>query len=209
MGLIDKPLRYGTQFVRPSKTELRKHRAENGKKLFTGKTVRALIDAAAAPLKQAVVDSDYNVSRTRVSAIPFRDGAAESPAILPAFANAGASANQMPQIVDRVVERPDEDMCHGCVSRASVPTPLEFVTADPVATHDSRTSTIRRRRATPAARPASLRRLQQPQGFRRRVRRRSCTRDCCPFSASTSGTWPWRSPSLSRRQASLCRGPLR
>lgn len=55
MGLIDKPLRYGTQFVRPSKTVLRKHRAANGKKLFTGKAVRELIDAAGVPLKAMIL----------------------------------------------------------------------------------------------------------------------------------------------------------
>ncbi len=60
--------------------------------------IRAQTDADLA-----VACSVYDVSRTRVSAIPFRDGDAEPPAILPAPASADAFADLMTRIVDRVV----------------------------------------------------------------------------------------------------------
>jgi integrase len=50
-GLIDRPVRYGPGFKRPSKKVLRLHRARQGAKLFTADEVRRLIDAAGQPLK--------------------------------------------------------------------------------------------------------------------------------------------------------------
>jgi integrase len=50
-GLIDRPVRYGPGFKRPSKKVLRLHRAKQGPKLFTADEVRRLIDAAGQPLK--------------------------------------------------------------------------------------------------------------------------------------------------------------
>jgi integrase len=44
--LIDRPVRYGTNFKKPSKKTLRIHRAEAGPKLFAAEEVRRLIDAA-------------------------------------------------------------------------------------------------------------------------------------------------------------------
>jgi integrase len=49
--LIDRPIRFGPGFQRPSKKVLRLHRAEAGTKLFTADEVRRMIDAAGQPLK--------------------------------------------------------------------------------------------------------------------------------------------------------------
>jgi integrase len=45
-GLIDRPVRFGPGFQRPSKKVIRLHRAGQGPKLFTAQEVRALIDGA-------------------------------------------------------------------------------------------------------------------------------------------------------------------
>jgi integrase len=50
-GLIDKPVRFGPGFKRPSKKVLRLNRAEQGPKLFTADEIRKLIDAAGTSLK--------------------------------------------------------------------------------------------------------------------------------------------------------------
>ena len=50
-GLIDRPVRFGPDFKRPSKKTLRIHRAQQGAKLFTADEIRHLIDAAGQPLK--------------------------------------------------------------------------------------------------------------------------------------------------------------
>jgi integrase len=50
-GLIDRPIRYGPGFKRPSKKTLRLHRAAQGPKLFTAEEVRRLIEGAGQPLK--------------------------------------------------------------------------------------------------------------------------------------------------------------
>jgi integrase len=49
--LLDRPLRFGPGFKRPSKKVLRIHRAEGGRKLFTAEEVRRLIDAAGVPMR--------------------------------------------------------------------------------------------------------------------------------------------------------------
>jgi integrase len=50
-GLLERPLRYGPGFKRPSKKTLRLHRAKQGPKLFTSDEIRRLLDAAGQPLK--------------------------------------------------------------------------------------------------------------------------------------------------------------
>jgi integrase len=50
-GLIDRPVRYGPGFKRPSKKTLRLHKAKQGAKLFTAEEVRRLVDAAGTPLR--------------------------------------------------------------------------------------------------------------------------------------------------------------
>jgi integrase len=49
--LIDRPVRFGPGFKRPSKKVLRLHRAEAGRKLFTAEEVRRLIDAAGPAMR--------------------------------------------------------------------------------------------------------------------------------------------------------------
>jgi integrase len=50
-GLIDKPVRYGPGFKRPSQKTMRLHRASQGVKLFTADEVRKMLDAAGTPMK--------------------------------------------------------------------------------------------------------------------------------------------------------------
>ena len=48
-GLIEKPVRFGSEFRRPGKKAMRKHRAESGKKLLTAEEIRKLLDVADDP----------------------------------------------------------------------------------------------------------------------------------------------------------------
>jgi integrase len=50
-GLIDRPVRYGPGFDRPSKKTMRLHRAAQGARLFTAEELRAMIGAAGVQLK--------------------------------------------------------------------------------------------------------------------------------------------------------------
>jgi integrase len=50
-GLIDRPVRFGQGFARPSKNVLRLHRARQGPKLFAAEEVRRMLDASGPPLK--------------------------------------------------------------------------------------------------------------------------------------------------------------
>ena len=54
-GLLDKPMVYGEGFRRPSKKTLRKHRAEQGPKMFSAQEIRCMIDAAGQPLKAMIL----------------------------------------------------------------------------------------------------------------------------------------------------------
>src|SRR5262249_37260182 len=54
-GLIDKPIRFGPGFKRPSRKTLRLHRAEQGPKLFTADEVRRMIDGAGPQLKAMIL----------------------------------------------------------------------------------------------------------------------------------------------------------
>jgi integrase len=49
--LIDRPVRFGPGFKRPSQKTLRLHRAEQGPKLFAAEEVRRMLDAAGPPMK--------------------------------------------------------------------------------------------------------------------------------------------------------------
>src|SRR5262249_23559635 len=48
---IDRPVRYGSAFQRPTRKAMRLHRARQGPKLFTADEVRRMIDAAGWRLK--------------------------------------------------------------------------------------------------------------------------------------------------------------
>jgi integrase len=58
-GLIDKPMRFGPAFKRPSKKIIRLHRQksmhEHGRRMFEATELRAIIDAASQPLKAMVL----------------------------------------------------------------------------------------------------------------------------------------------------------
>src|SRR5262249_35015782 len=54
-GLIDRPMRFGPDFSRPSKKVFRLHKAEQGPKLFTAVEVRKLIDAAGRQLRAMIL----------------------------------------------------------------------------------------------------------------------------------------------------------
>src|SRR5262245_10520537 len=53
--LIDRPVRFGPDFKRPSMKTLRLHKAGRGAKLFTAEEVRRLLDAAGPQLKAMVL----------------------------------------------------------------------------------------------------------------------------------------------------------
>jgi integrase len=54
-GLIDRPVRYGPQFKKPSASVLRRHRAQQGPKLFAATEVRQLLDAAEPQLRAMIL----------------------------------------------------------------------------------------------------------------------------------------------------------
>jgi integrase len=54
-GLIEKPVRFGPGFKRPSKKTIRLNRAEGGPKLFTADEVRRLLGAAPVQLKAMIL----------------------------------------------------------------------------------------------------------------------------------------------------------
>jgi integrase len=51
VGLIDRPVRLGPGFARPSAKTMRLHRAKQGAKLFTADEIRRMLDAAGLPLR--------------------------------------------------------------------------------------------------------------------------------------------------------------
>jgi integrase len=50
-GYIEKPILYGTEFEKPSKQELRKHRAKSGKRMFEADEIRAMLKTAGVQLR--------------------------------------------------------------------------------------------------------------------------------------------------------------
>lgn len=54
-GLIPQPVLYGQGFKRPTRKDLRKARAKNGKRMFEADELRKIIDAASQPLKAMVL----------------------------------------------------------------------------------------------------------------------------------------------------------
>ena len=53
--LIDRPVRFGPGFKRPSMKVLRLHRAEQGPKLFSAEEIRRMLDAVASPLDAMIL----------------------------------------------------------------------------------------------------------------------------------------------------------
>ncbi|MCI0683715.1 MAG: tyrosine-type recombinase/integrase [Gemmataceae bacterium] len=54
-GLIDRAMIYGEGFKRPSRKTLRKHRAEQGPKMFSADEIRSMLDKAGQPLKAMIL----------------------------------------------------------------------------------------------------------------------------------------------------------
>jgi integrase len=54
-GLIDKPVRFGAEFKKPSAGVLRRHRAKNGERMIEATELRRLLDAAPVPLKAMIL----------------------------------------------------------------------------------------------------------------------------------------------------------
>jgi integrase len=54
-GLIDRPVRYGPQFRKPSKSVLRKHRAATGERMFEANELHKLLDAAGAQMEAMIL----------------------------------------------------------------------------------------------------------------------------------------------------------
>lgn len=54
-GLIDKPVRFGPEFKKPSASVLRRHRASKGKRLFEAAALRTLIAKASVQLKAMII----------------------------------------------------------------------------------------------------------------------------------------------------------
>jgi integrase len=54
-GLIDRPVRVGPGFSRPTKKTIRLHRAEQGPKLFSAQEIRHLLDASGPPVKAMIL----------------------------------------------------------------------------------------------------------------------------------------------------------
>jgi integrase len=54
-GLIDRPVRYGPHFKRPSKKVLRKARHEKGPRMFSAADIKALLGSATKPMKAMIL----------------------------------------------------------------------------------------------------------------------------------------------------------
>jgi integrase len=54
-GLLDRPVRYGSQFAKPDKAVLRRHRAAAGPKMLEADQVRALVGAADVALRPTIL----------------------------------------------------------------------------------------------------------------------------------------------------------
>jgi integrase len=54
-GLFERPVRYGSEFRKPDKAVLRRHRAANGVRMLEADEIRRLLDAADAPLRAMIL----------------------------------------------------------------------------------------------------------------------------------------------------------
>jgi integrase len=54
-GLIDRPVRFGPSFKKPTRKVMRQHRASNGLRMFESAELRAIIAAATQPMKAMVL----------------------------------------------------------------------------------------------------------------------------------------------------------
>lgn len=68
-GHIDRPVRFGTQFRKPSKAVLRKHRATRGVKIFDADELRLILDALDGN-EVDVADNDQQTTKVRIRRQP-------------------------------------------------------------------------------------------------------------------------------------------
>ena len=54
-GLIDRPVRFGPTFKKPTRKVMRQHRAKNGLRMFEASELRAILAAASQPMKAMVL----------------------------------------------------------------------------------------------------------------------------------------------------------
>jgi integrase len=84
-GLLDKPIRYGAAFNKPSRKVLRQARAERGARMFEAAELRKVIDAAGIPLKAMVLLAlNGGLTQADVAALPIsaiKDGFLDFPRI--------------------------------------------------------------------------------------------------------------------------------
>jgi integrase len=84
-GLIDRPMRFGPGFARPSKKTFRLHRAKQGAKLFTADEIRRMVDGAGVPLKAMVLLAinagfgNSDVGNLPLSAVDLKHGVVDYP----------------------------------------------------------------------------------------------------------------------------------
>lgn len=84
-GLIDRPVRYGQGFKRPSKKTLRIDRAKKGMKLFTAEEVRRVLDVASVHLRAMVLlginagFGNADCGNLRMSALDLEHGMIDYP----------------------------------------------------------------------------------------------------------------------------------
>jgi integrase len=78
--LIEKAVRYGSEFRKPDKAVLRRHRATNGTKMFEAEALRRLIDAASVQLRAMILlglncgYGNHDVATLPLSAINLGSG---------------------------------------------------------------------------------------------------------------------------------------
>jgi integrase len=71
-GLIDRPVRYGPHFKRPSKKTLRKARAARGARMFEAEELRRMIAAAGQPMKaMLLLAANCGFGNTDVATLPL------------------------------------------------------------------------------------------------------------------------------------------
>lgn len=79
-GLIDKPVRFGPTFKKPSRKVLRLNRAKKGPKMFDADELRKIIDAAGVPLKAMILlgincgFGNSDVSNLLIKAVDMKAG---------------------------------------------------------------------------------------------------------------------------------------
>lgn len=79
-ALIDKPIRFGSEFRKPEKSVMRRHRAQNGEKMLEADQLRKLIEAAGVPLRAMILlglnagYGNHDVATLPLSALDLKSG---------------------------------------------------------------------------------------------------------------------------------------